>query len=632
MGWTGLKISPGFIRDTTRYATSGTWFDGSLVRFRQGMPEKWAGWVDAYPGFMMDGMCRSLHRHGILNSTVWVSAGTSEKFYMISDDFRYDVTPIIQTFNPLGSNLLATTNGSTTVVMNDIDHGHFPGDTVIITGATGFAGIPADELNGPQRITDYIDDHHYAFEVTTPATSTVAAGGGTIKVEYLFHAGTDDVNVGGGWGGLAWSEEEWSGDPDLALLDQVGIWSQDNWGEDLVACAMGGPIFYWDATTPDARMKNIKDLPSPDAPSEAQFIIISHRDRHLLAFGCTAWGGITVEPMTFRWCDQEDIYDWNEASTINTAGSLPLSNGSMFIAGIATAREILVWTDQALYSIQYIGPPYIYTAELLDRWSDICGMKACCTYNGVVYWMGRGGVYAYTGRTEKIDCPVWDYISSNMNIEQMAKVYASSNQLHNEVIWYYPSKDNNNLECDSYVAVDVAQQLWSFGKLPRTAWLDLDALSPVIAASPKPDGRLYEHDNGSDDGSTAPVTPLNAFIESGPIELSAEGAYDKGDRMMFVRRILPDVTFRDKTTQSTAPQMNIVLKMMDKPGGGWVDEESGRVTRATVTVVEGGGSHTEENHVRLRGRSLTLRAESNTVGTNWRLGITRVDMRTDGQQ
>ena len=549
MSWTSLRISPGLVRNTTRYAASGTWFDCSLVRFRDGHPEKWGGWANVYPDITLTGMVRSLHRHGDLSGKRWVSAGTSSKFYMLSDELQYDVSPFAETEGPL-TNPFATTIGSNVIVVADVDHGHYPGDHVLISGVpVAVGGIPAAEIGtGPaynppgvidpgveHLITGWVDQDHYEITVTTFATSTVAAGGGAnVKFVYEFRAGTDDVVEGGGWGSLAWSEEEWGGEPDLGLLDQMGVWSQDNWGEDLVACAMNGPIFYWKASTPDTRMIDILDIP-PDffgpgtsgsdlnAPSEAQFIIISHRDRHLLAFGGTAYNSIIVEPMMFRWCSQENITNWNEGDTAGTAGFLPLSNGSKFIAGIATAREILVWTDQALYSVQYVGYPLIYAAELLDRWSDICGMKAVCTFNGVVYWMGQGGFYAYTGRTEKIPCPVWDYVSVRLNKVQMAKVYASSNQKHNEVIWFYPSNESGNIDIDSYVAVDVVQQTWTFGSLARTAWMDIDALSPAIAAERGPNNvRLFEHDHGTDDGSTFPPSPINAYLESGPIELSSE--------------------------------------------------------------------------------------------------------------
>jgi hypothetical protein len=267
----------------------------------------------------------------------------------------------------------------------------------------------------------------------------------------------------------------------------------------------------------------------------------------------------------------------------------------------------------------------MFEANLLDRWSDIAGMKAVCSFNGIVYWMGRGGFYAYSGRTEKLPCPIWAYISSRLNPDQFAKVYASSNQNFNEVIWFYPSVDS--VEIDSYATLNVTDGVWTFGALARTAWFDLDALHGVIAVSPE--ARLYEHDIGADDGSTNPSTPIPAFIESGPIELASEGSFDKGDRMMFVRRILPDVTFRMQGTASDAPKMDIVLKMMDKPGSGFFDNSSSTVQRIATIPVE---QFTEEAYVRLRGRSLTLRAESNYIGTNWRMGMTRIDARTDGQR
>jgi hypothetical protein len=634
MSWTGLKIAPGIVRSSTRYATSGTWFDGSLVRFRDGYPEKWGGWQDLLPGFVMDGKVRSLHRHGDLSGISWISAGSSSNFYMLTTDAQNDVTPYdTSTPSPVAlPNGLSTTSGSSVVTVTDTAHGHFPGDSFEIKAAVTTGGITAPSLNGVHVIDSYIDADTYTFVVGTSASSTVIGGGGAaMTIQYIFHAGTDDFISGGGWGSLTWSEGGWGGDLDdisAGLGDQIGIWSQDNWGEDLVACAMSGPIFYWDASNPAARMKNILDLPGADlnAPAEAQFIIISHRDRHLLAFGASKFAGAgVVEPMSFRWCSQEVITNWNEADLAGTAGSLPLSNGSKFIAGIATAREILVWTDQALYSVSFIGPPLMFEANLLDRWSDIAGMKAVCSFNGVVYWMGRGGFYAYSGRTEKLPCPIWDYISSRLNPSQFAKVYASSNQNFNEVIWFYPSI--NSVEIDSYAAMNVTDSVWTFGSLARTAWFDLDALHGVIAVSPE--ARLYEHDVGADDGSTNPSTPINAFIESGPIELSSEGSFDKGDRMMFVRRILPDVTFRTAATASDAPKMDIVLKMMDKPGGGFGDNSNSPVQRTAIVPVE---QFTEEAYVRLRGRSLTLRAESNTIGTNWRMGLTRIDARTDGQR
>ena len=299
MSWTGLKIAPGIVRSSTRYATAGTWFDGSLVRFREGYPEKWEGWQDAYPGFVMIGRVRSLHRHSILTGASYISAGSSKRFYMITDDAQADVTPFDgSTPTPVAMpNSLSTTNGSNLVRVAHTEHGKFPGDSVVIAGATDIGGIPAASLNMIHEVENFVSEDVYEIKVNTIATSTVSGGGGaSVTIQYILHAGTDDFISGGGWGALTWTEEEWGGDLEdieAGLADQAGLWSQDNWGEDLVACAMNGGIYFWDATTPLARMKNILDLPGADlnAPADAQFIIVSHRDRHLLAFGASVLCG-----------------------------------------------------------------------------------------------------------------------------------------------------------------------------------------------------------------------------------------------------------------------------------------------------------------------------------------------------
>lgn len=626
MPWMRLTFAPGINKDDTRYTTN-SWYDGSLVRFRNGHPERWHGWVKYKDDFVMKGMCRSLHRFSSLEGFPWVGVGTSKRFYMISDDLYYDVTPVDAT-ETLAADPFSTTSGSAVVQVTDAAHGRFPGDYVIFSGATATGGIAAATLNAEHEVTGYVSDDIYEITVGETASSTTTGGGAAVVATYLYHAGSDDFIEGGGWGSLGWGEEEWGGDPALGTLDKMGYWSQDNWGEDLIANANKGPIFYWDRTNPSTRMVNILDLPGADgnAPGQADFILVSHRDRHLIAFGATAFGGSTVDPMTIRWCSQEDITNWDEADTTGTAGSLPLSNGSRLLAAIATNREILVWSDSALYSVQYQGAPYIYGAELIEELSDISGQNACTTASNVVFWMGRTGFYAYSGRVEAIPCSVWDYVSNRLDWTQAAKIFAGTNKRHDEVIWFYPSTDGSG-ENDSYVAFNPTDGVWTVGELARTAWLEVTPLSNPIAASP--DLYIYEHENGTDDGSTSPASPLDAYIESGPIELSSEGSFDKGDRFMFIRRILPDVTFRNLGNGSTTPSMNIVLKVMDKPGGGFSDNSSSQVSRSATIPVE---EFTDDAHVRLRGRALVLRAESSTLGSQWRLGTPRIDVRTDGQR
>lgn len=627
MSWTRLKFAPGINRDGTRYSADGTWYDANLVRFRNGLPEMWGGWQKLFPELQFEGICRSLHRFSDLSGFQWLGAGTSRRFYMISDDLYYDVTPI-ETEVTLGTDPLAVTSGSPVITITHVDHGHLPGDAIIISGATDTGGILAATINTEHLIDTYIDPDTYTITVGSNASSTTTGGGAAVVVKYLFHAGSDSQIYGGGYGTGGYGEEEYGGDPTLGSASKLGIWSQDNWGEDLVACANKGPIFYWDATSPSNRMVNIKSLPGADsnAPEYAEFILVSHKDRHLLAFGATEFGSSNVNPMAVRWSDQENILNWDEASTTGTAGSLPLSRGSRMIAAMPTQQEILVWTDLAMYSLRYIGAPYIYGTDLITDFSDIMGLKAATVFDSSVFWVGRSGVYAYTGRIEKIECPIWDYISRRIDMTQNNKIVASSNRSHDELVWFYPSIDGDG-EIDSYFTFDLKQRIWSFGSLDRSAWLDLDTLNNPVAASP--DGYLYQHEYGADDGSVDPAVPLAAFIESAPLELSAEGGYDKGDRFMFIRRILPDITFRDYSDGINTPKVNFVLKMMDKPGGGFHQTSSSQGMRSAILPVE---EFTDELHVRIRGRSLTLRIDGNTLGTQWRLGVPRIDVRTDGQR
>ena len=627
MPWTRLRFAPGVNKENTRYSADGTWYDANLVRFREGFPEMWGGWIKTFSMLQFAGMCRALHRFSDLSGFQWTGIGTNRRFYVASDDVNYDVTPI-EDDPTLGNDPFSVVDGTNVVTVSHMDHGRLPGDVVIFSGATDTGGILAADLNTEFIIATYIDPDSYTVEAASNASSTTSGGGGSVVASYLYHAGSADQIYGGGWGAGGWGEEEWGGDPALGSASKLGIWSEDNWGEDLVANAGKGPIFYWDATNPSDRMVNILDLPSADtnAPAYSEFILVSHKDRHLLSFGGTEFGSSSVNPMAVRWCDQEDILNWDEGDTTGTAGSLPFSRGSRLIAAKATQQEIVVWSDQAMYSLRYIGAPYIYGADLITDFSDILGMKAATVFDSTVFWMGRSGFYAYTGRVEKMPCTVWDYVSSRINLAQATKTYASTNRMHDELIWFYPS--TNGDEIDSYVSFDMKENAWSIGSLSRTAWLDLDTLNNPVAASS--DGYVYIHEYDADDGSVDPSVPLDAYIESAPLELAAEGAYDKGDRFLFVRRILPDLTFRNYSDGSNSPSVKFVLKTMDKPGSGFDPSETDSTAiRSTVLTVE---EFTDDMHVRIRGRSLTLRIEGPTKGTKWRLGTPRIDVRTDGQR
>jgi hypothetical protein len=300
------------------------------------------------------------------------------------------------------------------------------------------------------------------------------------------------------------------------------------------------------------------------------------------------------------------------------------AHGSKLVSGIKARDEIIFWSDTTMYALQYIGGDLIFAIQVLAQNTDIAGLKAAEYYNDVVYWMGRTGIYRYTGRVEKINCPVWDYVDRRINKEQISKVYCATNKKYDELIWFYPS---TGVENDSYVAYNVVDDAWTVGSLARTAWLDSGAFSNPVAADPV-SGYLAEHESAYNDGIND--APLSSYIESGPVELSVEGGFDKGDKFVFIRRILPDITFMGVDDGVHTPQAVVTLKMMDKPGGGFDDKtDGGTVLRTATGIVE---EFTDEIHTRLRGRSFTLRVGSDTEGTQWRLGVPRLDVRTDGKR
>lgn len=619
MPWSRINFAPGVTKDMTRYSADGTWVDSSLVRFRGAQPERWGGWVRYLDTFTMDGACRSMHRWALLNGYIYLGLGTNSRFYIVSDDTVNDVTPIEHTSTL--TNPFQTFIGSNVVNVTDVGRGTLVGQIIEISGATAVGGLT---ISGEYVVTGYASDDVYQITAASNATSN-ATGGGTVTVQYLFEAGTVDQITGGGWGADGWGENTWGGSG--ALGDFMGLWSQDNWGQDLVANAYDGPIFYWFGDTPSTRMVNIRDLPGADgfAPTLARFVVVSHKDRHLLAFGVgEEFEGSTYAPMTVRWCSQENIYNWNEADDTGTAGSLPLSRGSRFIAVCPTQSEILAWSDTSLYSLQFVGAPDVYVANIISESSDVAGAKAATAFGTSVYWMGRSGFYVYDGRVSKLTSTVWDYVSRNINFSQSNKIYGATIRSNDEVIWFYPSV--NSMENDSYVSYNVLSGVWMIGSLSRTAWLDMDFQYQPLAVGA--DARLYYHETGMDDGSTNPPQPINAYIESAPLELSAEGAYDKGDRFAFLRRILPDVTYLDNDGVNQ-PLMNMIIKTIDMPGGGLNVGSSSQVVQTAILPVE---EFTTECHVRLRARGIIVRYESDTLGSQWRIGTPRFDMRTDGQR
>jgi hypothetical protein len=378
-----------------------------------------------------------------------------------------------------------------------------------------------------------------------------------------------------------------------------------------------GGVYYWDASAGYAtRGVTLASLSTdPSTPTLAAQVLVSDRDRHVIAFGANQGSSTAQDPLLIRFSSQEDPFTWTPTAT-NTAGDLRLGSGSSIVHAVETKREILVFTEVALYSMQYIGPPYTFGIQLISSNISINGYNSAAAIDDTVFWMGDLEFYVYTGKTDPLQCPLKDYVFNDFNFSERDKVYAGLNSEFNEVTWFYPSASSS--ENDRYVTFNYREQVWTYGNMARTAWLDHGVRQYPIGASP--DHYLYNQEFGTDDGSTTPSTPLNAYIESSPLDIG------DGDRFSFVRRIIPDVTFINSTN---TPQLDMIIKTQNYPGSNYQNGSDSEIVRTATVPVE---QYTQVKDIRLRGRSIVLRVESNRLGTCWRLGSPRVEIQQDGRR
>lgn len=615
-----LQFRPGINRETTAYANEGGWWDCNLVRFRATKPETIGGWT-RYTKTPMLGTGRSLLNWTALDGTIFTGIGTNLKYYVIRGGALYDITPIRDT-TPAGAVTFTATNGSATITVTDTAHGALNNDFVTFSGAVGLGGnVTASVLNAEHQITRVVDGNTYEVTLSVTANaSDIGNGGASVVGAYQINTGLDTSVFGTGWGTGGWSRGTWgSGTTTTIPGAQLRIWSQDNYGEDLIISIQDGGIYYWDKSLGlVARAVALEDLPGAQAvPTVAKTVIVSERDRHVIAFGCDpeATPGVQ-DPLTIRFSDQENPVEWRSLPT-TTAGELRIGTGSEIVGAIQTKQQIVVFTDVSVHAMQYIGDPFTFGLQEVSSSTSLISPNAMVAVGDAVFWMGKNEFYLYDGAVTQIPCDVKEYVFSGMNVEQQLKVYSGHCSSFSEVWWFYPSLESE--ENDRYVVYNYEQKVWYYGAMPRTAWLDRNVLSYPLAVAP--DGYVYYHENGLNDGSVNPPAPLPAYIESSVVDMS------DGDQFMFATRIIPDLTFRNSS--AATPTATITLKARNFPGGAYFATDADPVTKTTSLPVE---QFTNELYVRLRGRSMSLRIESNQTGTAWRLGDPRLDLRTDGRK
>jgi hypothetical protein len=700
-----ILLKPGVNRENTRYTNENGWYDSDKIRFRQGLPEKIGGWVRVSANTFL-GTCRSLWTWVTLNSEKLIGVGTNLKFYISSGGAYFDTTPY-DFVRALGSNPFTTATSSnqtidgvayTTVTVTDAAGGFGVNNFVDLYNAPTVNGVV---LTGSFQITSAASTT-YTILVPGTASSSGSGGGTGVYAFYEIDTGPEFAVPVTGWGAGAWGSGSWG--IGVTGTDPLRLWSQFNFGEDLIFGPRGGGIYYWDASTGyrtttftvtiaspavvtfavplinntavqllttgalptglvpgtvyyvinasgftcnlaatpggtaitttgtqsgtqylSTRGINVVNLAgASDVPIQQNYIVVSDINRFVFALGCTEYGATTFNPMLVRWADQESVTDWTPSATTQ-AGFLQLSHGSQIVTAIQSRQEILVWTDTSLYSMQYVGAPIVWKADLVGDNISIAGQNAVAYANGVSYWMGVDKFYKYDGSTRTLRCDLRQYIFSDINTAQFDQVCSGTNEGFNEVWWFYCSANSN--EVDRYVVYNYAENegagCWYYGSLARTAWLDSGLSTTPIAATYL--HNLVNHETGYDDDASGTVAPIEASITS------AEFDIDDGQKFMFIYRMLPDVTFRNSTAAS--PSITMTLYPLQNSGSGYNNptsvggENYAAVTRTATVPVE---AFTGQVFVRVRGRQLAMKVSSDALGVAWQLGSPRIDIRPDG--
>ena len=401
----------------------------------------------------------------------------------------------------------------------------------------------------------------------------------------------------------------------VTTTSELRIWTQDNFGEDLLINPRDGAIYYWDKSSNlSSRAVEISTIGgASNTPTIAKQILVSDQDRHVIAFGTNPLGDTVQDPLLVRFSSQESLVDWTPTAT-NTSGDLRLGGGSEFIQAVETKQAVLIFTDKTLHAMKFIGPPFTFGLQELSKNITIISPKAAVPVDDVVYWMGQDTFYVYGGgQTQQLPCTVKDKVFLDINDEQSEKVYAGVNSEFGEITWFYPSSGSSSN--DRYVIFNYNDKTWYFGTMPRDVWLDRGLRKNPVAAS---GGYLYNQETGFDDDGSA----MSSFVESAPIDMG------DGEKFSFIKRIIPDITFSGSTALSS-PNATFTIKARNFPGADFNDSNTGTTTRTSTSPIE---AFTEKLDVRVRGRSFALRVASDALGSKWKLGSPRIDIREDGRR
>ena len=637
-----LVFKPGINKDQTNYASEGGWFDMDKVRFRSGYPEKIGGWqVKTFDQYV--GAARLLFPWGLTTGATILCIGTNEKIYVTIGTTLYDITPIRQTFTTTATdNCFGTTNGSSSVLVTIVGHGADEGSYVTFSGAVAVGGVSAPNLNKEFKISN-VTSNTFTITVASAATSTVAAGGGTaISAAFQVNIGYENVIAGYGWGTGTWGRGTWGSSSNTPIFNDARLLFADNFNNDLIFNISDGSIYYWaydsNFTTRAVLMSSLGGATA--VPQENDLILFAPSG-HLISFSCTEYDPTAAAPdyagahnsLLIRWADVSadtgpDPLYWKPELT-NSAGFLYLQSGTMIITAYHAKQETLIWTDISLTSMQFLGTAEVFGVQEVSNGISIIGRNAVASANNVIYWMGNDKFYTYNGRVDTLPCTLRQFVFEDINRQQGNIFFAGTNNQFNEIVWFYCSA--NATEIDRYVIYNYSDNIWYYGNLNRTAWVDAGVFSYPLAAH---DGWVYTHENGNNDGQPlgAPPVGIDSFIQSADVDI------EDGDKFMLIRRVIPDVNFTSSelsnpvTGAPITPEATITVGVRNFPGAASSTTNASGVStaRPVVTASATIDQYTNQVFIRARGRQMNFRIESSGVGTQWQLGMPRIDARPDG--
>jgi len=611
-----LFLKPGVDKQNTEYGAEGGWVDCDYVRFRYGLPEKLGGWTqfgDTAVNFV--GSCSEVFTWNALDGAPYAAIGTNKKVYAFYGGTWADITPIRYTVT--GTVTFDTTNGLTTVTVNDTGHGAIAGDFVTFSSVSGNpGGIPNASLNNEFEVVSVISSTEYI--ITSPvAASSTATAAGTADAAYQINTGSANSFVDFGWGTGTWGLSTWGTPrpPSAGLQLSSQVWQFDTYGEDLILQYVDGGIYEWFPSTG----LGVRATAIPGAPTKSKYALISTPDRHLICFGTEETIGTSTsqDPMLVRFSSQEDITDFVPTAT-NTAGGQRLTDGNQIITALRSRGQILIWTDMSLHGMQYLGPPYTFGFQQLGANCGIIAPHASADVNGVAYWMSKDAFFVFDGTVKKIPCTVQDYVFKDINVVQAQKVHVGINTQFNEVTWWYCSFTSDYI--DRFVTYNYLESVWSIGSMPRTAWTDIGTFETPLATEYDQDstaatistiygltaGRsvLYNQEDGVNGDGEA----INSYIYSGYFDIG------DGDEMLLMSRFIPD--FKNQIG-------NLTIRLLLRP----FPQATASPSSLDPYVIT---PTTEKVDTRARGRQIQLRIEGTDLDGNWRFGTMRVNLQPDG--